>query len=92
LQIIELRDGYANEHLPPAFFDSPILFVETWADAPAAMLSLMKDPIALNARQKAVMAWYVQMMQGVVGQLETLLLSRRKICYTSARDSDCTSL
>eukprot|EP00051_Salpingoeca_urceolata_P000682 m.35301 g.35301 ORF g.35301 m.35301 type:complete len:544 (-) comp10911_c0_seq2:62-1693(-) len=65
------RDGqYAVEHLPPAYFSSPIVFVETWDDLPALLPTL--DP---KQRQIDLMQWYERYMADKVGELEALLLA-----------------
>lgn len=77
LQVIELAGGYARQHLPAEYFDSPILFVETWEAAPAMMMELVKDTGALIDRQKKLKEWYNGFMKKVVGRLEALLEARR---------------
>jgi len=79
IPIIELADGYARGHLPPDYFESPMIFVENWETAPAEMMKLVEDSTALLAKQKAVQAWYDTMMRKVVGTLEELLEARRKL-------------
>lgn len=79
IPIIELAGGYAREHLPPHYFDSPMIFVENWETAPAEMMKLVGDSTALLAKQKAVQAWYDSMMRKVVSTLEELLEKRRKL-------------
>lgn len=75
IPVIEL-DSYAKSHLPPHYLISPMLFVDTWEEAPAAMMALYSNTTALLARQKAVMVWYDKLMTGVVGHLESLLENR----------------
>ena len=77
IPVIELNDGFAQKYLPPHYFDSPMLFVENWEDAPAAMMALVKDSTALLARQNATRTWYDDMMRTVVLGLEELLEKRR---------------
>jgi len=77
IPVIELAGGYARQHLPAEYFDSPILFVETWEAAPAMMMELVKDTGALIDRQKKLKEWYNGFMKKVVGRLEALLEARR---------------
>jgi hypothetical protein len=81
IPVIELDDGadkgYAKRNLPPHYFDSPMLFVETWDAAPAAMMDLVSDSTKLLARQSAVLKWHDTMMRTVVRGLEELLEKKR---------------
>ena len=83
LQVIELANGYARQHLPPAYFDSPIMWVETWSDAPAMMMDLVKDTQALVQRQKKLQEWYNAFMRKTVLQLEQLLEQRRAMSLSA---------
>jgi hypothetical protein len=77
IPIIELADGYARDHLPPEYLLSPIIFIESWSEAPEMMATLFSNPSEINAKQKAVQAWYDSTMRETVKALEDLLESRR---------------
>ena len=79
IPIIELANGYARDHLPPDYMDSPMIFIESWSEVPEKMASLFSDPSAINAKQKAVQAWYDTTMRTTVKKLEDLLESRRPL-------------
>lgn len=76
LQILELANGYARDHLPPEYFDSPIVFVESWQDLPQKIAQLLLDPKALARRQANLRQWYSDYMKEIVGKMEDLLLQR----------------
>lgn len=75
IPIIELAGGYARQHLPPAYFESPMLFVEAWEQAPEVMFNLAINSSELDRRQQQVMAWYHQYMMTVVASLEQVILA-----------------
>ena len=71
----------AREHLPAEYFDSGMLFVQSWEDAPQAMMDLYADTAALNARQLQLMTWYKRYMTKVALSLERMVVSRRRACF-----------
>ena len=56
--------------MPPEYLASPMVFVESWTDACTAMVELMKDPVALQARQRALVMWYDGFMRDFFAGLE----------------------
>jgi hypothetical protein len=58
IPVLENKGGYLAEKLPPEYLESPMLFVDEWADAPRAMAALAADPSALDERQRQLKAWW----------------------------------
>ena len=75
IPVMEL-DAYAREHLPPSYLAAPVVFVDRWEDAPAKMARLYGDLPGLARRQAELAGWYRELMGGVVGRLEALLVRR----------------
>lgn len=75
IPVIAHEGSYARERLPPEFFDSPILFVDDWKDAPKAMMDLWNAPGALLARQEALIVWYDTYMTQRIEDLERVIES-----------------
>ena len=78
IPVMELKDGYLAQHLPPEYINSPMLLVENWSDVLAEMLKLWNDPPALLKRQQALIAWYDGYMQDKLAELENELIERGK--------------
>lgn len=57
IPVLENKGGYLADKLPPEYLESPMLFVDEWADAPRAMAALAADPSALDERQRRLKAW-----------------------------------
>ena len=51
-----------------------MLFVQSWEDAPQAMMDLYADTAALNARQLQLMTWYKRYMTKVALSLERMVV------------------
>jgi hypothetical protein len=73
IPVIAHEGTYARSHLPPEFFDSPMLFVDDWKDAPKAMMTLWNNPQALLKRQEALLQWYDGYMRGRIQTLERVV-------------------
>lgn len=48
----EISETFAHEHNPPW------IFAPSWSDAKHQMCHLMKDPVALQERQRQVVEWW----------------------------------
>ena len=73
IPVVALEEGNAREYLPPEFFESPMMFVEDWKDAPRMMMELWNDPQALLKRQEELLQWYDRYMLGRVKAVEAVL-------------------
>lgn len=77
IPVLENRDNYLADHLPPEYLDSPMLRVADWSEAPAAMQAAVQDPVALDARQARLREWYTTYMRGRVAIIEATLEKKR---------------
>ncbi|EGD81293.1 hypothetical protein PTSG_11330 [Salpingoeca rosetta] len=73
IPVICMEGKYARERLPPEMFESPILLVDDWSEAPQAMMEVYSDPAALLARQMALAAWYDAYMRARIHDIEAVL-------------------
>lgn len=76
IPVVSIIPGYTRDHLPPEYFDSPMLFVNTWAEAVPEMIKLSADKAALAKRGKDMMEWYDNFMRDTVRGMEDLLESK----------------
>jgi hypothetical protein len=67
---------YLSKHLPPEYLDSPMLLLDGWDTVVAEMVKLWRDPAALLARQKSLLAWYDAYMRSKVVEIESALEAR----------------
>ena len=68
--------NYARERLPPAYFESPIVVVNTWDEVVPALLALLADPAALQGRQARMATWYNMFMHRKITEVEDSILAR----------------
>jgi hypothetical protein len=74
IPVISMDRGYTVQRMSKEYLESPMVFVEDWAEAPRAMADIAKDPAALLARQQAVWSWYQLYMRAKVDELEDALI------------------
>jgi len=73
IPVIAHEGQYARQRLPPAFFDSPILFVSDWKDAPKAMMNLWNNPAELLSRQESLIRWYDDYVTQRIVEMEAVI-------------------
>lgn len=73
IPVFENPDSYLNDKMPPEYLASPMVFVTAWDKASEVMLQLQNDPVALQARQTALIQWYDRYMRGFFNDLEAAL-------------------
>jgi hypothetical protein len=76
IPVMELKNGYLAEHLPPAYISSPMLLIESWDDLIPTMLDLWNDPPRLRKRQQDLLTWYEGYMNNKVVEMENELILR----------------
>ena len=59
------------DNLPPEYLTSGMLVVEDWKSAPAKMLELWGDPVALAERQQRLGEWYRGFMTAKLREIES---------------------
>lgn len=76
IPVVDLNSSVGN--FPPAYMQSPMLFVSTWDDAIPTMLRLWSSPGGeLQRRQSALAQWYASFMHDKVRELEQELWKKR---------------
>lgn len=75
--VLELNDD-TRSYLPPSYLESPMVFVESWADVVDEMIRLSSDMAALQRRQQELLRWHESLMRGVLLELETVLEARHE--------------
>ena len=77
IPVMDLKDGYLAEHLPPAYMDSPMLLLtDGWDSVVDEMQRLWDNPAELRKRQQALITWYDDYMKGMMSEIEGVLESR----------------
>ena len=70
---------YLAQHLPPEYLNSPMLLLDGWETVVVEMVKLWRDPAALLARQKALLAWYDAYMRSKVVEIERALEAKETV-------------
>ena len=77
IPVMDLKDGYLSQHLPPAYMDSPMLLLtDGWDSVVDEMQRLWDNPAELRRRQQALIKWYDDYMKGMMSEIEGVLESR----------------
>eukprot|EP00041_Stephanoeca_diplocostata_P025640 m.676433 g.676433 ORF g.676433 m.676433 type:complete len:592 (+) comp22790_c1_seq10:127-1902(+) len=79
IPVIETGAGAAKKHLPPQFFESPMVFVDSWTQASQVMLALWQNRTALCFRQQRLRKWFAGYMRNLVHDIEGVLESRASL-------------
>jgi hypothetical protein len=62
-----------QQKFPPEYFESGMLFVKSWEDAPKEMASLAEDKLAIAALQAKLLNWYKGFMSRKLVEIEESL-------------------
>eukprot|EP00911_Craspedida_sp_UC1_P002860 UC1_evm1s2094 len=73
IPVLELNGDYLKDHLPPEYFESPILFLDKWEDLMPTLRDLMRDEKRLRQRQLDLLDWYDRYMRWQVRRMEEVL-------------------
>ena len=66
-------DHDARAHLPANYFDGPVVTVPSWQELWSVLKPLLADKAALDALQRATLAWYNRFMSSKQQQLESVI-------------------
>ena len=72
IPVMEMTDQIKNK-FPSDYFESGMLFVKSWKDAPTEMAELTNDKAAITALQKRLMNWYKAFMTTKLVEIEEAL-------------------
>eukprot|EP00049_Salpingoeca_infusionum_P000042 m.36720 g.36720 ORF g.36720 m.36720 type:complete len:182 (+) comp10032_c0_seq2:1405-1950(+) len=76
IPVLENKDGYLVDKLPPEYLDSPMVIVDSWSDVTGVLHELMQDSAQIDKRQKQMQEWYTSFMLKSMALIEDAVTAR----------------